>query len=496
MKTKTFCFLFLIFTLSTQVFISMQVFAGGKKDTKDDSNKTHNDEWILCITDFNVSSLYADKTNISDMVIKSMIERFNTINFHTRISPEYAYYEEHAWTQSRTTAAKALSAKLDERSSKIYLGEPEWKYKQTIAALDTQIEELRLKLEEVDKSAPVINKEPVFKVKNASTDTSFPSAPKDGAEVKFCRDQKVDAFLSGSISDFHGRYLLSVKLYTIFTRSYIWEDSIIFSNDDLSRVLEELILRMVIVLSGNKPSAITVITEPEDALVLINRSFAGKGNAAIMEYPAGTVTITASALDHDSLTFDTEIKPGELTVVNLKLNPHEYGNLEILGNYPDGRVYHGALYVGEAPLTLRMPNDRLEYIQVENSNRKGLLVYQTPEYPEFEHSVSVRMNVIPKKGHLDRARRHYYWVWGGTWIAGIAAWVSYYTFMNINITMLNSNGKYSDDLQNDYYTTYNVFTGTLIALGVVSAYGIYRMIRYIGTSSRGTVPATVIGRKK
>ena len=492
MKTKALCFLFLFIALSTQVF------AKGKAEASDSEKKTQNDEWILCITDFDVSSLYAEKANISGMVIKNMIERFNAINFHTRISPEYAYYEEHAWTQERTNAAKALSAKLDERSSKIYLGEPGWRYKQTIASLDTQIEELRLKLEEVEKSAPLINKAPVFKVKNSSTDTSFPSAPKTGAEAKFCRDQNADAFLSGSIKDFHGRYLLSIKLYTIYTRSFVWEDSLIFSHDDLSSVLEELILRMIIVLSGNKPSAITVVTEPQDALVLINRSFAGKGDTAVMEYPAGTVTITASALNHDSFSFETELKPGELTVVNLRLNPLEYGNLDIMGNH-EGKVYHGALYVGEAPVTLRLPSSSMEYIQVENQNRKGLVVFETPSNPEFDNSLSVRMDLMPRKGHLDRARRHYYWVWGSTWIAGIATWISYYTFMNISSAITSDNntyGNYNDNFSNDYYNTYDIFTGTLIALGVVSAYGIYRMIRYIGTSSKGTVPSTVTGRKK
>ena len=491
MKSRVLCFILL-------AALSIQVFAKGKAEADAAEIKTHNDEWILCITNFNVSSLYAEKTNISGMVIKNMIERFNAINFHNRISPEYAYYEDHAWAKNLSAAAKALSAKVNERSAKIYLGEPEWKYKRDIAALDTQIEELRLKLEEVENTAPLINKKPNFKVKNASTDLSYPEPPNSGGEVKFCRDQNADAFLSGTIMDYHGRYLLTVKLYTIYTRSYVWEDSLIFSHDDISAVLEDLILRMITVLSGNKPSAIAVITEPEDALVLINRSFAGKGDASVMEYPAGTVTITASALNHDSLTFETEVLPGELIEINLKLNPIDYGNLEISGNL-DGKVYSGALFVGEAPLTLRLPINRMEYIQVENANRKGLVVFQTPDTPDFENSISVRMNTVPKKGHLDKARRHYYWAWGGTWIAGIATWISYYTFMNISAAITsdyNVSGSYNDSFYKEYNNTYAVFTGTLIALGVVSVYGIYRMFRYIGTSSKGTVPATVTGRKK
>ena len=493
MKAKALFFLFL------SAAMGMHVFAKGKADAGAGDLKTQNDEWVLCITSFNVSSLYAEKTNISAIVARNMVERFNAINFRSRISPEYAYYEDHAWTQSRSAAAKSLSAKMDERSSKIYLGEPEWKYRREIAKLDNQINDLRLKLEEVENAPPLINKEPVFKLTKTNTDLSFPAAPASGAEVKFCKDQKVDAFITGSITDFHGRYFLSVKLYTIFTRSFVWEDNIMFSHDDLSGALEELLLKMIIVLSGNKPSAIAIAAEPENALVLINKSFAGKGDTAVMEYPAGKVTITASAPEHDSLTFETEILPGELAVINIKLNPIEYGELQIMGEQPKSNVYHGALYVGEAPLTLRLPINRMEYIEVKSSRQEGSTVFQTPEYADFNNSLSVPTKVPPRKGHVDRARRHYYWAWGGTWIAGIAAWISYYTYMNINFAMnsdITSNGDYNNDFYSDYSATRNIFYGTGIALGVISVYGIYRMFKYIGASSKGTVPAAAAGRKK
>ena len=496
MKNGVLCFILISAAISTQVF------AGGRAETGEDEIKTQNDEWILCITNFDVSSLYAEKTNISGIVTRNMVQRFNAINFRTRISPEYAYYEDRAWAKSRSEAAKALSAKINERSSKIYLGDPEWKYSREIAALDTQIEELRLKLEEVENTAPLINKEPVFKLTDANSGFSFPASPASGEEVKFCKDLGIDAFLSGSITDYHGRYLLSVKLYAIFTRSYVWEDRILFSHDDLTAALEELILRMIIVLSGNKPSAVAVSAQPEDTLVLINRSFAGKGNIAPIEYPAGKVTITASAPDHDSLTFETELMPGELASIDIRLNPVEYGEVEIFENGSDGsgtNIYLGALYVGETPLTLRLPAGKNEYIEAENSAKKGSIVYQTPDDPGFNGSLTLRLSTTPKKGHLDRARRHYYWVWGGTWIAGITAWISYYTYMNMNMALSSDNmnyGNYNKNFYDDYTTTLNVFNGTLAVLGVVTVYGLYRLIKYLSASGKGTVPAAAAGRKK
>jgi len=485
------CLFVLIFLVLT-----MPLFAKGQSDAAE--IKTQNDEWFLCITNFDASSLPADKSNISEIILKELTNRLKSINYHTRISPEYAYYEEYAWARARASAAKTLSAKIDERSRQIYLGDPDWKYRQNIAKMDIEIKNLRAKLEEIDDNAPLINKEPVFKLVSGNLNLVFPAAPEAGGEIRFCTAQKADAFLSGSITDFHGRYFLKLKLYTVFTKSYVWEDSVIFSYGDISAAIDEVTRKLIIVLSGNPPAALEVKVEPETTLVLINRSFASRGDSSLTEYPPGKITVTASAPDHESLVLETELVSGELTRINLKLNPIEYVNTDISDNMQN-RVYHGALYIGESPLTLRLPANSLEYIEMENVNgRKGSLVFRTQDSADYAQSVSVKMSLPISSGRVDKERRIYYWVWGSQWITGIATWILYYSYIGANNAAIYgyNQGKVTQEFIDNNALIYYFSIGSAVAFGTASIYGIYRMIRYIYYSGKDSAPIAPQGRKK
>ena len=488
---ETKCLLVLIFLVLT-----MPLFAKGKTDQS--GIKTQNDEWFLCITNFSAGSLPADKANITDIISREFTERLQSINYHTRISPEYAYYEEYAWARARTNAAKMLSTKIDERSRQIYMGEPDWKYRQNILRLDTEIKKLNETLEEIDKNAPLINKEPVFKLASGNINLVFPAAPEKGNERKFCIDQKADAFLSGNITDFHGRYFLKLKLYTVYTQSFVWEDSAIFSYGDIGDAIEEITRKLIIVLSGNRPAALAVKAEPESALVLINRSFAGRGESSLTEYPPGKITITASAPDHESIVLETELVSGQLTEINLKLNPIEYINTDISGN-AQNNVYRGALYIGEAPLTLRLPANSFEYIEMEDTGgKKGSLVFRTPDLQDYTQPLSVKTSVPIKKGRVDKERRGYYWAWGSQWITGIAAWIFYYSYAGSNQAAMYgyNQGTMTQEFVNNNLSNYYLTMGSAIAFGAASLYGIYRMIRYIYFSEKDSAQIAPQGRKK
>ena len=489
MKSRLWLTFFLLLALCAQIF------ARGKEETE---IKTQNDEWILCVTNFDTSSLPEEKLSAAGVITRKIVERLGLITYRTRVSPEYAYYEGHAWARTRSSAAKALSAKQDERSLLVFRGEPSWKYKQNLAKIDTDIEKLRATLEEVEKEAPLINEEPVFKLTAGNLTSVFPAAPKEGSESKFCLDQKADAFLAGSIMDFYGRYYVSIKLYTLYTRSFVWEDSIVFSTDDLENALDEITVRMISVLSGNKPAVITVRAEPEETLVLINQTFAGKGETAPLEQMPGKITITASAPDYESLILETELTSGELAEVNIKLNPIEYGDVEITGYSLAGSVYHGALYVGETPMTLRLPLNMLEHIELETSgSQKGAVAFYTPEEIGITRSLSVRTAVPPVKGRVDSARRWYYWAWGGTWVTGIAAWIAFHSFsssdtaVKYNYAQTNT---YDEKFADDNVKMYYISMGTIVAVSAVALYGIFHMGRYIYLANKGSTPVVKPGR--
>ncbi|MCL2720000.1 MAG: hypothetical protein FWD47_01500 [Treponema sp.] len=476
--------------------LSVQLYAMGFIDSSETEILTQNNEWILCITDFDTSSLPAEKINISSVVTRKMVEKINTVSFRTRVLQEYNYYVNYTWYQQRLNASRSLSVKLNERSNQVYIGESNWRYRQNITRLDADIERLRSVLQEIEDNTPLINKEPEFNLTPSNLNLIFPQSPAAGTEFRFCNEQKADAFLSGSISDFHGRYYLTIKLYTVYTRSYVWEDNIIFSLDDLDNALDEITRRLLSVLSGNRPATLVIRAQPDDTLVLINRTFAARGESETLEYPPGVITVSASAANHESLTFETELFDGEHVEFNIYLNPVEYAQIEIFSN-KEGSVYHGALYVGEAPLTLRLPVNQIEYLELETIDQwKSSIIFQTPDNSDVSQSIFLQATIPLQSGRVDRDRQWFYWVWGGTWITGIGAWLAYNTFVSadtgIRINYAQT-GTYDENLYNYNMNMSDLYTGMLVAVGVVSVYGLYRLVRYIHTSNKGSTPIIKTG---
>ncbi|MCL2806388.1 MAG: hypothetical protein FWD26_10665 [Treponema sp.] len=481
-----------VFVIFLFIFFCAQLFASGKKD--ETAVKTLNDEWVLCITNIDAGTLGEGKTIIVDFILKEIVERLNAIGHRTRISVEYDYYEEFAWAGARSTAARALSAKMEERSRLIYQGEPGWRYRQNIKKIDADLVKLRDNLDEIDKNAPHINKLPAFKLTTGNLELNFPTPPLAGGEARFCTAQRADAFLSGTIIDFYGRYLLSVKLYTVYTRSFIWEDSVIFSHNDLDEAITELTRKMIIVLSGNEPAAIAITADPEETLVLINRAFAGRGSAELTEIPPSTVTVTASAPEYESISFETELNADELAIINLSLTPIRYVNMDIFADR-SGRVYQGALYVGEAPLTLRLPVDQLEYLEFDTqSSYRGTIVFKTPDNSDFITNATINTRVLPRRGTVDRERRAFYWAFGTAWVTGIGAWIADYSFKGVSrafFNQYNAYGSVNQGLADEYRIWSGINIGTLIAFGAAAAYTVYRAARYIYFANRPSTPIVV-----
>jgi len=491
LKNGVWLLFFLLLTFNTPLF------ARGSQDT-DAEIQTQNDEWILCVTDFDLSSLPVEKMVIAGAITRKVVERLGTISFRSRISEEYAFYEESAWNRSRSGAAKALAAKREERSLLIFRGDAQWRYNQNLARLDAEIEKLVSALDEADNNVPHINREPLFNLTVENHNFLFPASPAAGTEYRFCLDQKADAMLAGSVTDFHGRYVVTLKLYTVYTRSFVWEDSVIFSHGDIDEALDEITQKLMIVLSGNNPATLTVTAQPEETLVLINRSFAGRGESSSLEYPPGRVTITASAPEHESISFETALSAGEHAQINIILKHIEYVNIEIDGFPTPGSVYNGALYIGESPLTLRLPSDRMEYVELQTSDsQRGAIVYRTPETGDFSHSLSIRTAIPMQEGSVDRMRRMHYQAWGATWITGIAAWLAYHAYVSSDNAIRSNYGQtgtVDPGFQENNVILYYVSMGTVIAVGGAAVLDIIQMIRYLYTANSGSTPIVRPGR--
>jgi hypothetical protein len=186
------------------------------------------------------------------------------------------------------------------------------------------------------------------------------------------------------------------------------------------------------------------------------------------------------------MTFDADLSPSEHTDIQISLLPILYGNVEISGL--EGRVYHGALYMGEAPLTLRLPLNQFEYFELETSNNAlSTAVFRTFNEPEFNFSLTMPDAVLQRKGIVERSRRNFYWSWSSVWITGIAAWLSYHSYTGSNMAITanyqktgESDQKFYDDNMRMYY----VSMGTAITFGVAALIDIFFINRYITNAGK------------
>jgi len=480
---------FLIFLLFLSSFlIPHSLSASGKKDTSDQA--TLNDEWILCITAFDYSMLSPARRITGEVVTRNLVSRLNTVSYRFRIDPEYAYYEGYAWQQSLTAAAKALAQKQEERSRMLYRGDPDWRYRTNLKKINADIEKLQEEYLKKEAEKPLIHQEPTFRLMQANVSGTYPAPPKPGAERRFCLTQKVDAFLTGEVREFHGRYFVLLRLYTLYTNSYVYEDDIIFSMEDTDGAVDEIAARLTAVLAGNRPAGIAISASPPNTQILINQNYAGRGTVETRDHPPGTVTVAFAAEGFMPETVETELFPGELAEIDVFLVPMHFADVQIgVPGKTGAAVYQGALYVGQAPLTLRLPVEQLNYVVAETGrNEMGKAVFASPDIPDGMFDVSLKTKRYPPPGEkrVNKARSRYYWAWGSTWVAAIAAWVTNGIYASQYGALQYE--RYDDAFLQNTLRMYYISTGAVIVVGGVVVYKFIQLGRYLNTASEHVTP--------
>jgi hypothetical protein len=285
-----------------------------------------------------------------------------------------------------------------------------------------------------------------------------------------------------------------VRLYALYTNSYIYEDEIIFSPESRDSAVEEVAGRLITALSGSKPSAIVVHADPPQAMVLINKSFAGNGESGLKERAPGTVVVDLSAEHFYPQSVELVLSPGELAEVTVSLQEEILTEMKInIPGHDDVSVYQGALYVGKAPLTLRLPSYQLEYITAEEGdNGNAAAVFMSPDILTKAGDLSLKLKPPLPAGQkrVAKARNRAYWAWGSTWIAGITAWVvnGYYTSQLNGYNYSYYQGFPSEAMYNKTVTMQWVNYGTIGLVILAAGHDFFQMIRYINTSGADSTP--------
>ncbi|MDR0689211.1 MAG: hypothetical protein LBG08_02935 [Spirochaetaceae bacterium] len=467
------------------------VFGRGK--AQEEPKEPLNKEWTLCVSVFDVSEMPPGRQFMGDILAKNLVYALSRVDHRERPAPEYAYYEEAAWSKTKTEAAINLLKKRNERDLLIFKGEPDWKYRKQLAVIDEEIKKLEEKMQETENESPPIAAEPVLRFTEASRSGSFPLPPQEGGEYSFCVNQKADALLMGKVFEYHGRINLDLKLYTLYTRSFSYEDTIIFSPENINSAMTELANRLAGEMSETQPAMIAVKADPKDAVIMLQNSFAGVGDTGVLEYSPGEVTVEAFAEDHGLISSVVELNPGELTELGITLPviSQERFEIRVPPNIPErGALYQGALYVGEPPLSILVPQNQHEYIHIETPEGRTASAAFNADPRRAGSLITLKPSRIhlPEEKRVERSRRAFYGAWGRFWIALPL------TVLLYGMSTAYAPTRYGQDPGLYLQSSNPILHNSYISLGAIAittgfaAEWLYRTFRYISTASEDAVP--------
>jgi hypothetical protein len=467
------------------------VFGRGK--TQEEAKEPLNKEWTLCISAFDASSMPRGRQFIGDTLARDLVHALDRVERRERTTGEYAYYEGAAWSRTKAEAAKNLQKKRDERDLLLFKGDPEWKYRRQLSVIEEEIKKYEEAMAKAERENPPVAGEPALLLTESSRSGSFPLPPREGEEFSFCVNQKADALLMGEVFEYHGRINLNIKLYALYARSFVYEDTLLFSPEFIDSALTELANRLAGEVSGTQPALVAVKTDPDGALITIQNSFAALGDTGVLEYPPGQIEVEAFAEDHAVVSLPLDLNSGELAEVHITLPEVALKRFEIRA--PDtipegGSLYRGALYIGEAPQSVLVPQNQYEYIHIENSWGRTAAAAFSADPNRTENLVTLIPSRIrfPDEKRVEEARHAFYGSWGRFWIAlpltvllwGISdAYAPTVYGQNSGLYLQSSNQL----LHRSYLSI-----GALAATIVFGAEWVYRSIRYISTASEDAVP--------
>ncbi|MCL2069817.1 MAG: hypothetical protein FWH19_02385 [Treponema sp.] len=500
-------------TLFLFLILAAELFAFGRREVVEEEEL--NPQWVLCITAIDASGLPMTRQLIGDTVARTLADSLSRLNVRFRGEEEETYYRDYALAGQRSAAARDLVNRRTERDLLIFRGDPEWRYQRALRNVDQAIRDLEEKLQEIDALDPLVDPRPLFVLSDDNLNNIFPLPPEPGHEFRFLREHEADGFLVGSLSEYHDRIFLTLRLYTLYSRSFVFEHSVLFSTDDFNEVMYGAAGRLALAVSESQSASIVVRASVEDALLLINDRFANVGEVHALS--PGTTEITVQAEHHRPATFTIDLDAAELTDVFIDLTPFAMASFGIyVPSSPGSRVFLGSMYIGEEPLILELPRNEFVYMSVETPEGEiGTAVYRDnallrgnarfirdPEEIDRRAIFFVTSPPIsPEEERVATARNSLYRNYGVFWIilpvsllaVGIAGtYVDADNFVTRNNYGLDPARRQS--LSNSASLGRLVTYGSYGAIGVSLGMTFWQVFRYINASKDDPTPIVNVGR--
>jgi hypothetical protein len=459
-------------------------------------------EWLLCITDFDVKELPSTQSATAYTIERSLSEHLNNLDYKLRSSGEYDYYWMATWLSNQSEVAKKLAAKQAERDKLYFQGYAAWRYKRELKRINGEITKLRDELENAELNSPNIATIPKFTTSADNQKGIFPTAPQAGREAAFCKSQKVNGFLRGSVKPYHNRLLVEIDIWTLWSSSYIYKDHIVFSLEDIDAALYEFSGHLINSISGMKNSVLVVKAAPPTSVIIVDDQYiAGNGETTDIIRTPGPVAINVYAKDHEIINETIKLNEGERTEIGFTLQPIPQGTFKFSTKQGENaRVYQGALFVGNAPLALTGPLDGFGQIAVETEdNKKG--EYRTAQ-TVFQIKDNSNVVIAPKppapEDRIEKARKRFYGAYGRFWVGlPVALMLAGMSNSYVNAWNASPEARMQDYKSgpnyNSAYAWANVPTFAWIGIGLLAADAVTELIIYIYQANR---PGAILSKRE
>ncbi|GMO55339.1 MAG: hypothetical protein Ta2G_14440 [Termitinemataceae bacterium] len=458
------------------------VFAKGKAQ---DDGVYLNDTWILCVTDFDVSSLPMTQQVVGHLVAQHIVMNMLPMEEKLRTTAEYNYYLAKADLDAQKAAAAKIAEKQMERDKQVFLGLSDIQYKAAIKRIDSELEVLHQTYKQTVLVPPKIALSPTFSMNEDTTNNLFPSPPEVGSEASFCSTQKVDGFVKGKITEYYGRFYVQVALWTLYSRKYVYSDSVIFSVNDLNVAVKELTDRLENEIAGMQSAGIRIHAVPENAVIVVGEFFGGRGDVEFSNFTPGDVEISVYADKYITTTATINLKEDELADVTVELVPEETSNfsIEAEGLPPEEKalVYDGALYIGEAPIALSGPTDKFKQFNlITDTNKTAQTVFKIAD-----GNIKLKLKPEPAEGRTEKARKAFYGAYGRFWIS-----LPFFILTNSLAESLLNDAKIhnSQEIFDKYLTMHWVRVGTGVVAAGFLAETLVRIFIYVYQANKPTNP--------
>ena len=504
------------------ILLCAAIHANARGNQETITQEVQHGEFILCITAFDVSALPPGQRILGPILQRDLIHELGRIHHRLRGENELERYEELAYLAELHQAASHLAAKRAERDVLLFQGVPDWKYRRELRRIDREIIDLEAAYRKAEEEIPLIEPKPLFRIapvntglETTGTNGTFPPPPPQGGEEFFLRTYNTDAFLEGTLRLVYGRIYAEFRIYT-WGASYIYNDSTIFSLEDLTAVSDELKSRFLTAISNSEPAGLALHVSPDHTLLELNGRYAVSGETHIL--PPGPVFVRASAENYHGETLELELEGGITEEHSIELSPLAVGRISIAFPGPNSSIYLGAQFLGSNQInemdedemdedemeeaaeentgffSVYIPAGQYSYIRIDTEDGLGAEAIVLGEHDDPPTDdvriVTLEPRILPGRDDkpVDDMRRKFYSAFGRFWVAlPLTFFINgmYHTYYNSYYIGATTQG--NADMYETARNMYYVSMGAWVVTGAFLAESLLRMVLYINTANRESI---------